>query len=207
MDLKDLSKININDLKEIDFEDIKSRILGRPDLLINILLIGLTIFASLFFYTSHKKKSDELKEEVETLEEKLEVVNAHKKVKSQYNKFVEEFPESLNIDQLSNTISNIAVTHNVQILKFSPLKSVKNDYFTVEGIDVSIQTPDYFNIINFIQDIEESPYTIRLEELSGSMPASKNRGRQDRSAAKNKKKQGKLIKINLKLSNVALVKN
>ena len=79
MNLKDLSKLDIKDLQNIDLSQAKDFLTSRPDILINILLIAVTLFATMYVYNRHSLQSTQIEQQILELTEKTEIVDEQKK--------------------------------------------------------------------------------------------------------------------------------
>ncbi len=165
--IQKLNSITIDDIKNLKKEQIKEIILGRPEITINILLIAITLYATIFIYSADKNKAKELKNEAVQLKEKLKVVNKSNKLKEEYATFINNFPENINMDELSNKLSEFAVTHNVQILFFTPGGKAKTDFSETTHIKLRISAKNYASVIYFMKEIEESNYNISVERWYG----------------------------------------
>lgn len=162
-----LNSITLEDIKKLDKEQIKEFIIGRPEISVNILLIALTLYATIFIYNSDKKKAQEFRKQAVELKEKLKVVKRSDELRLQYQSFLNAFPESINIDELSNKLSEFAVANNVQILFFTPGGKIKTDFKEITNIKIRISSGNYANIIYFIKQIEESNFNISIERWYG----------------------------------------
>jgi Tfp pilus assembly protein PilO len=165
--IQKLNSITIEDLKKLDKEQVKEAVTSHPEIVINILLIAITLYATIFIYHSDKKRAKELKQEMIELKEKSKVVKRSHTLRDEYNAFINNFPQRINIDALSNQLSDLAVKNNVQILFFTPGGKTGNDFIETVNIKLRISAYDYANIIGFIKDIEESPFNVSIERWYG----------------------------------------
>lgn len=167
MDLKDLNNIRIEDLKNIDANDIKEFFVRRMDISIIILLIITIIFVIIMIRGNEKKALKTTELQVTEMKEKLEASENFKLAQSKYDRFIDNFPKSINSDQLSDKISEIAAQNDVLILSFSPQKTRISDIFEFSTVKISITSEKYENIVSFTKSIEESPYALRIEQWTG----------------------------------------
>lgn len=166
--LKDLNNIDIKDLQNIDWGAAKDRLQSRPELLINILLTIVTVFvlSSTFKKFIHKSKIS--KNEQVLLQEKLNAFDKLSAIQKKYRDFRNNVPEVIGDDQLIETLSKFASRHNVQIVSFSPAKKKSNKLISLTSVEVNIASEDYESIILFVNAIESSPYSMRIQKWSGS---------------------------------------
>ena len=165
--IKQLSSFDVKDLKNIDIKQARELLQSRPDIFINILLIGLTLFATIQIYSWHANQLNKTNDEITLSKEKLDVVAQQKKIRGEYDQFVNIFPPSIPTDQLINKLSELALKNKVQILSFSPAEAKGNNYFELTTVKFNISAEDYNDMLSFIQDIENSTYSIRVGKWSG----------------------------------------
>ena len=180
MGLKDFSPLDLAQLKNIDIHLVKDVLQKRPDILINIILISVTIGAIVFIYDNQQKEIKSLKKKTAEYQEKLKAIKEDEGLKEKLNAFLESFPEQIQTDKLTSKISQMAVAHNIQIGRFSPAQEKETDYITVATLSFNISTEDYKNLTLFIQNIEQSPYSIRIKKWSTSVSAAQDTRRQSR---------------------------
>jgi len=173
MNLKDLSQIDINDLKNIDVKKIVDVVKSRPDILIIAALIILTLILVIHNFSSNKIKSKKLKKSIKQAEEKLKVTDLNRSLHSQYNDFVDQFPDTLTDDQMINKLADFALAHDVRIQTFSPANERNYNNWVLTSIKLKISSQNYQNTVAFIKSIETAPYAIRIEKWSGGLGAGK----------------------------------
>ncbi len=177
--IKQLSEIKLEDLKSLDAAQIKERILSRPDLLVTVVLIGLTIYAGIFIYSGKKLKYELLKNEEKKLQEKMQIVDGIKTAEAKFKNFTDNFSKAIPSDQLVDKLSEFAVNRNVQILSFSPAEEKQNDYAKLTSVRLNITSESYENVVLFIKDIESAPYALRVDKWSGSMTTNTDQKKKD----------------------------
>lgn len=171
MNLKDLNKIDIHDLKNIDWRQAKAQLQSRPGLIINILLIGVTLFVVSSAYQKYARLTKSLGREAAELREKADALEKSRLTQKQYDDFLKSVPEVIPGDRMVETLAGFAVNRGVQILSFSPAKERSDNFIHLTNVEIHIASKDYANIILFMRDIETSPYSIRIGKWSGSSGA------------------------------------
>ena len=164
--------MNIRDLRNLDFEDIKSRLDNRRDIWVNVVLIALTLVASIYLWHAYRRDSLELERHIKDLTEKAGVVEKQASAWKTYHVLEKKFPQSISNDQMISQLSELAVKHNVQMTSLSPIQESSDDYLEFSHLEMSVAAANYQNLVDFTQSIEELPYAIRLKEWSGQMPQS-----------------------------------
>ena len=164
MDLKSLSQIDIKNLQNIDFGKLKDQIQKRPDILVNILLIPITLFAIIYIYTGQQKKANSLRYKITELKQKVDAVKHRDDTQKEYDEFVKKFPESLPGDKLIDKLSDLAVSYNVQVSSFSPTKEKTAGSVKITSVTINIVADSYADIVQFVKAIESSAYTLRISK-------------------------------------------
>ena len=172
MNLKDLNKIDVSRLKEIDLKRTKEWLLSQPGLLINSLLIVVTIVVVFSTYNKNTETTKSLQEERVQLQERLEAIEKFNAVEKEYKSFTKNIPQTIEADQLITTLSEFAIARGVRILAFSPAKEENNLFFNVTSVEINVASEDYASIVLFMHDIESSPYLMRIGKWSGAFVAS-----------------------------------
>jgi len=168
MNLKDLNNIDIKDLQNIDLGQIKDRLQGQPDLLIDILLVVVTLVVLSSTFNKYTEATKLSGIETVELQEQLVALEKFEAAKKQHHDFLKEAPKSIAGDQLVQTLSEFAIRRDVQILSFSPAQKKSNKLVSLTSVKVNIASENYANIVLFVNDIEKSSYPIRIENWSGS---------------------------------------
>ena len=208
MNLKDLNNIDIKDLRNIDWSQIKDRLQSRPNLLINISLVVVTLLVLFSTFNKYTEATKSSKTEIVGLQERLAALKKFEAAKKKHNDFLKKAPKAIAGDQLIQTLSELAIRRDVQILSFSPAKKKSNKLVSLTSVKVNIASKNYADIILFVHDIEKSSYPVRIENWSGtsmtpnevSMQSSRRSSRQ----TANKDIKGDHIKATITIESVEL---
>ncbi len=169
-----LRNFNIGDLQNIDARQIVEMLRQRFDIVLNIFLILVTVLTISGIVAGYRKRSQAMTWEIKQMQERLGVVKESQGLKGEYAEFLKHFPKSILTDQLINKLSEFAVYRQVQIVSFSPLKEKGDDYIAVAGVQLNIVSANYKNIILFMRDVEDAPYSVRVDRWSAKMKDRKN---------------------------------
>ena len=169
MNLKNLSKIDFNELKNIDWETVKEYLLSRPGLIINVSIIAATAVVTLTYCRSQLQSVKALNDEITVLQEKAGVISALDKTQKEYDQFVKQIPQTISADMLIEILSEIALERDVQIVSFSPANEKNSTFASLTNVKITIKSEKYANTIRFIHDIENSPYSIRIGDWRGAL--------------------------------------
>lgn len=180
MDLNDLSKLDIKDLKNVDWRKALDQFRSRPDLIVNALAVIITFFLCINFYSKRQNEIKNVKYEISMLEGKIGAIDEYDIIKAELDQYVANIPQPISEDQLINQITDYAVARNIQIQSFSPAKKQTQPLYDLTSIILKVTADDYANLWLFINDIEKSPYTMRVERWSGFMGPSAGTARPSR---------------------------
>ncbi len=192
-----LKNFNVKDLQNIDARQIAEMLQQRLDIALNIFLILVTVLATNGIVANYRKRSQTMTWEIQQRQERLEAVKESQKIKGEYAEFLEHFPKSILTDQLINKLSEFAAYRQVQVLSFSPLKEKGDDYIAVTGVQLNITSANYKNIILFMKDIEDAPYSLRVDRWSAKMKEQKGNER----VAETRKQT---VEANMEISSIRL---
>lgn len=158
-----LQHVDVKDLKKIDFTQVQDNIKNKPEILAIIVLIVLSLFATIYIYLDFTKKTKEYAQKTSTYKEQLESAEQNELIKKKYEKFMSEFPAKIVVDDLIDIVSVFAINHNIKISSFSPAQEQVGDYSKIVTININFAAEKYTDLVNFMKDIEQAPYAIRIE--------------------------------------------
>lgn len=160
--IKKLNTLDINDIQNIDWEKVKDYFRLHPDLVINIIIILITTYIGIYTFTNSHHKLKELQLEKSQLTEKLSIVKNLKSIDDDYQKFIDEFPKPISIEELSSELAKIAENNNIEISAFTPgnIREDKTTESVIISLTVSAKT--FKDITLFAKEIEESPYALYI---------------------------------------------
>ena len=179
MNLGQLNKIDIKDLKNIDYVKLAQVIKKRPDALINTVAIVGLLFFTFQFYTKRQIEVSKLKKEITASESKLEIIEIYNQTQTGLKEFMADVPKKITADDLINLVTDFAVASNVQIESFSPAKKQSESLYDLTSIILNISADDYKSIWLFIHNIEKSEYAVRIDNWTGYMGTRTGRQRQN----------------------------
>ena len=169
MKLQDFKKIDINDLKNLDFAKILEEILAKPDMAANAALVILSLFVMFQIFNGRQGEIKTLKGKLEQLEKKGAVIETYHATQKQFTAFISNLPKGVPEDTVIEKLTDFAANHDVQILSFSPAKMESKKFYDKVIVNLNIISKNYKNLCLFVNDIENSPYALRLERWGGFM--------------------------------------
>lgn len=168
MDLiKKINSLSVDDIKNIDWESIKDRLLSQPGLLINILIITITAATVMTTFRSQTKTAKTLKSKITEQKEKVEALDRFELTQKKYKEFLKNIPQSISENRLVEMLSEIALKRGVRIVLFSPANKSSNSFVNLTNVEITVTSKEYAGIIRFINDIENSAYAIRIGGWAG----------------------------------------
>lgn len=204
MNLDDLKKIDINTLKNIDTAQLKAMLLSRIDILINIFLIGITIFATIYIYNNKKINYNKANAELEQVKQKKDAIKALISHEEIFEKAQESVLKNLSGDLLISKLSEYAVLHNVQIKTFSPAQETVGKYSSVANVKINISAKDFKGLLMFANQIEQSDYFLRIKSWSAQMESRSSGFRRQVNYEEDNASQQKTIDATLEIESLSL---
>lgn len=204
--LNKLQSIDVKDLKNIDLGSVQENLKGKPDILIIIGLIVVSLSATIYLYVDSRKQIQKLDAEQVVLDEVKEAADLNKTLESKLEAFKTDFPEQIVVDDLIHQLSGFAIDHDVKIISFSPAQEQKADYSTISRVQINILAKDYAQMIDFLGDIEKAPYAIRIENFSAQLVTrTQKRSRRSRQpVVESASEQVPTISANIKIAAIKL---
>ncbi len=183
MSLKKLQDIDAKDIpdliKSIDFNVIIHILKTQPEILIKtIAIIATTIFV-IYTIPSKSLEKKQLKAKGITLQKVLEAKNEQDKLQKKLLSLRNKFPKSLPSNEIITYLSQTAEKRNLQVESVSPAQKSKKDLYEELTMNITISSNEinheYKNIALFINDIENSNYALKLDELTCTLQKTKSR--------------------------------
>jgi len=173
MDIKELSKLDIKDLKNIDFNAFLKQLQSKPSSLAAIGLAAITFFIIIQIGVKYKTDVKNIRNEISSLEKKQASLKSAQKIKDDYNLFWADAPEHISKDRLIELISNIAIDNNIQIVSLSSVSKSEDHYKKTLKVSLSILAVaqnNYQDILSFVEAIENTAYALRIDKWSINTP-------------------------------------
>ena len=168
MDIKSaiqkLNSIDVEDLKKIDSDQVKDFFRRHLDVVGQALLVGVAVIALVWIYSRYQKETRLLEEKKASLKKKIDEYNRLRKAKRSYKQFADQFPEALRSNELMDKILEVATKYDVRISSFSPTKETEDDLAKFVGVDVTVSSDHYGNIVRFIHKLESLPYSLYVDK-------------------------------------------
>lgn len=168
MNIPDLSKIDIQDLQKLDYMKLLQELKKRPDVLITVVLVLVTLILSVNIFMKKSQELQSLQQEISKLEAKDKVIAQYDTAKKELTDFLVNIPKTLLENDLINTVTDFAVARSVQIESYTPARKQSLAIYDLTSISLNVTAAEYKNIWLFVNDIEKSKYAIRVENWSGS---------------------------------------
>lgn len=203
-----LRSIDVNELgamiKNINWLQVKDSLTSKPHIIINTALIIGTIFLTIGTYTKYKRQTLSLKREIPALEFKLSTLKEKDQLQAKYDDFFKTLPQPISGDQLIDTVSDLAIKNNVQILSAPETQKNSNDFSELAVARLQISADNYTDIVNFIKEVETAPYLIRVASWSGSLGGSSSgsSGMRQRNASLDTENKKTLVDVEVESLNL-----
>lgn len=194
----DISKMDINDLQNINYEKLFKDIRQKPDKIIGVSACLLAVFLSfnIFNKTQTKKRAYQIK--TFEMEEKSKIIDEFNTAQADLKNFLTSVPPKLTENEFINKITDIAVSHNVKIDSFSKNEDNTLSNHSLISLEISALVSTYEDLYQFINDIETANSSIRVNSWSGNLSNS-NTNYQRRAEAASPESASINFRINISL--------
>ncbi len=169
MDLKELSKLDIKDLKNLDYQAIYTKLKKRPDIIIDIAVILAMLIFCIMYYGNQKAALSAQSITLMTLEKKERAFTELQQAQEALKSLKSAIPEPIQESQLIDIITQNASEHNISIASFSPAVTAVQPAGTTITLSLDITAPSYTHLWTFIYQLESKYTAIRIDTWSGQM--------------------------------------
>ncbi len=176
----DIAKMDINDLQNIDYQKLLSSIRKKPDIAISIVIPLLAIFVCFNIFTKSAIERRTLANKIQEMEKKLTVLSEYKTAESELQTLLTSLSSKITENDFINTITDFAARNNIEIESFSPAQNKSDPIYDLTMINLSANTKNYNDVIQFISEIENSKANIRINSWSGSKGVAQGGSRRGR---------------------------
>jgi|GEM_PF-5843692 len=174
MNIKDLANLDINDLKNIDYAAALNSIKKRPDIIVIVICLLVTSFATVARYRSQKKQLRIMSREIRDLRKKTTVIDEYNEARTTLTDLKTVLPQALTESQIMELLTRTARKYNIMLDAFSPATVVDFPSHSTLSITLNMIVSDYTNLWKFIYSIEHAHQALRIDQLSLEIPQ-KNR--------------------------------
>lgn len=153
--LKNIDISNI-DLSKIDAKSIQDSLIRRKDILIDLILIFVTVFAIQTLLKTSEGRVKTLSQELAQLEEKQRSATTFEKTKADFDALRKTIPAGFETEtEIIRTVLNLAQAQGVKVLDYTPTASLADEYSSVQNVNFVFES-SYPQILTFIQSIEKN---------------------------------------------------
>ena len=149
-----------------------------------------------FAYNNRQSELHRLQAQAPLLEEKTTAIENFKKSETKKKNFLEDFPQSLDEDELKDFVTDLAVKYHIKIQSFSSIDASSNENYELLSLELNFIVEDFVTLVLFINELESSEYALRVDNWQGQMNMNEqySRGRSG-VEEKNKSPIGSRVKI------------
>lgn len=175
----DISKMDINDLQNINYEKLFKDIRQKPDKIIGVSACLLAVFLSFNIFNKTQTKKMTYRIKTFEMEEKSKIIDEYKAAQSELENYLKSVPPKLTENEFINKITDIAVSNNVKIDSFSKNEDNSASNHSLITLEISALVNTYQNLYQFINDIETTNSSIRVNSWSGNLTSANSQRRAD----------------------------
>ncbi len=165
----DISKMDIKDLQNINYQKVLTDIRKKPDLAISIAFPLIAIFICFHLFTKSQADSKALSNKNVEMEEKLKIVTEYRQTEDALKEFIKNQPAELSENQFYNMITDFAAQNNVKVESFTPSQNKTDPTYDLTSINLKANAKNYNDVAHFIKSIENAPANIRIDSWTANM--------------------------------------
>ncbi len=165
MNLSDLSKFDVKDLKNIDWRKLVLTCASRVDLMVQIVGVVIAIAVSIWVLKMHKDGLAKSNADRAAAEDRFVAYDEYREVEAAYALLLKKLPSSLSEGELINRIVDLAQRYRIKLHSISPSAHEKKDKVSVIPVAIEFSAGDYASLWHFIDEIEASKEVIVIRKL------------------------------------------
>ena len=159
--LKNIDVSNL-DISKIDIKSIQESLARRKDILIDIIIIIVTVFAIRYILSMNTDRTNTLAQELTRLEEKQASAIALEKTQTDFDTFKKNIPEGFTTEtEIIRTILDLAQGQGVKVVDYVPAASQDEEYFSVQNVSFIFES-SYAQMIKLVRLIEKNEKNLRI---------------------------------------------
>ena len=201
MDLKQLSKIDVSELKKIDYLKLLNDLRKRPEIIVNFLAVLLAVIISWNIFAKGKSQLQNALREIPKMEDKIAAINEFQAIREKLDTFHADIAPRITEEQFINLMTELASNRKIRILSLSPGGTESKNSYDYLSVNLDFTCQKYTDIWLFINDIESSRFPLKITNLSGAIASAQGTRRGRRQASANSQKDG-TISVKLKVASI-----
>ena len=166
IDLNDLQNIKLDfDFSQFDFKSFRESLIRRKDILIDIILIVVTIFAVRYLFMFRSDKMHMTQSTLSQLEEKQKAAGALEKEEENLAAFKKNLPEGLATEtEIIKTILGLAQAQSINVIDYTPADPQMTEYYSIQSVNFTLES-SYAEMITLVRLIEKYKKNLRIDSL------------------------------------------
>ncbi len=194
--IEDLSKIKFDfDMSQINVQSIRETLDHRKDIFINSILVLTTLFGMHYYWKVSNDKMAAMKNEMAALEEKQKTAIMLEDAKKRLDALIKVTPQGFPTEtEIIKGIINLAATHNVDVIFYTPTGSQKENYYTIQTINFTLAST-YANMLSLMQALEKNKENLRINTWKNSAGSASQRNARNKTIAQEEEAMGWEISV------------
>lgn len=178
MKISDLANLDVKDLQNIDYSALFKELKKKPDIIIELVCVIITIALCFYVYNNKKDEFKILSKTFTDLEQKSVIYDEILKGQETLKNLQAAVPEELSESQIIEIITSTAKKPHIKINSFSPVVKTSHTVNSMLTLTLEFKMASYENLLEFIYLLEQHP-TLRIDtwHMSTKKPQETNRRR------------------------------
>ena len=142
------------------------KIIENKSVFLVIVVVLIAVICGVILFGDYSTKVVNYKEQNKSKLEKIDLISAANKSTEALDGFAKNFPNSFSGDELANKVEEYAIRHHINIVDMTSKDPQKLDMYATISIKTSFVVKDFKDLVAFFDEIENSPYSLKVESLS-----------------------------------------
>jgi len=173
-----LNNIDLDDLQNINYKSLAINIIeNRKDILANIILIVFTILYVISTNSESAKQLKNLISEHGIMQKKSEALVKLQHSENAIKRYIKKVPAAIPGDRLIATLNDLAIKSTIHIITYSPGETAISSLSETTMLDITVSALEYSNLWEFMKNLENSEYAIRVNYWSANVNVAQRKRR------------------------------
>ena len=140
------------------------QIFRKTSILLNIAIFVIALISIKVIYQKQAMQAKSLQKQIKETEEKIDIIKKFESSEKEIRTHFKRLPAGRNLSDIIATVTDIAYSNNIEITTISPEKIKYTQQYSMLPLTLSLRGT-YYDIRNFLRDIENSEEFLTLENV------------------------------------------
>ena len=140
------------------------QIFRKTSILLNIAIFVIALISIKVIYQKQAMQAKSLQKQIKETEEKINIIKKFESSEKEIRAYLKRVPAGKDLSDIIATVTDIAYSNNIKITTISPEKIKYTQQYYMLPLTLSLYGT-YYDIWNFLRDIENSEEIFTLENV------------------------------------------